>query len=216
MATATLLAPILDIERLDLLDRERLEALTRRMVHDALAPEWMRTDAVAGHARQFLVDVTPGAAAPSRGWFGRGGSERPTDTLPAPVDRPRARRRPPETRRYFSYVLLDLSTVDPDLADESLVECLAVAREAGLEPTFEEVARKELAMNGRAWDAIRRRSTGRRHQLATADAVPTALTAPTAPESTPGAAPAPASEAPDAPDTDTESAREAPDTEPAP
>ncbi len=47
-------------------------------------------------------------------------------------------------------------------ADEPLADCLAVAREAGFEPMFEEVARKELTMNGRAWEALRRRSEGRR------------------------------------------------------
>ena len=161
-AATTLLARPLDIERLDLIDRERLDALTRQLVDDVLAPEWIRTDAVVGHARQFLVDVTPGAPA-SGGWFGRGGTGRSADAAPQAVVARVPDNAPTETRRYLSYVLLDLATVDADLADESLVECLALAREAGLEATFEEVARKELAINGRAWEAVRRRSEGRRH-----------------------------------------------------
>ena len=162
-ATATLLARALDIERLDLIDRERLDSLTRRLVHDVLAPEWIRTDAVTGHARQFLVDVTAGVGQP-RGWLGRGGAGRSADAASETVEARLPEDAPAETRRYVSYVLLDLATVDADLADESLLECLAVAREAGFEATFEEVARKELGMNSRAWDALRRRSEGRRHR----------------------------------------------------
>jgi hypothetical protein len=161
-ATATLLGRSLDIERLDLIDRERLDALTRGLVHDVLAPEWIRTDAVTGHARQFMVDLTPGVAG-SGGWFGRGGTGQSVTAPPGAVATRVPDDAPTETRRFLAYVLLDLATVDADLADESLVECLAVAREAGFEATFEEVARKELAMNGRAWDAARRRSEGRRH-----------------------------------------------------
>ena len=187
-ATDTLLAPALDIERLDLVDRGRLETLTRRLVDDALAPDWMRTDAVAGHARQFLVDVTPGATV-SRGWFGRGGTGRPADAAPETVGVRVPDDAPPETRRYLSYVLLDLATVDADLADEPLVECLAVAREAGFESTFEEVARKELGMNGRTWDAVRRRAMGRRHRAEVPDAPPAAIDSEEARESSAPAGP---------------------------
>jgi hypothetical protein len=167
-ATSTLLGRSLDIERLDLLDRERLDAMTRRLVHDVLAPEWIRTDAVIGHARQFMVDITPGVAA-SGGWFRGAGTGQSAHAPPEAVATRVPDDAPTETRRYLSYVLLDLATVDADLADESLVECLAVAREAGFEETFEEVARKELTMNGRAWDAARRRSEGRRHAAPSPD-----------------------------------------------
>ncbi len=116
-----------DIERLDLVDRERLESLTRRLVMDAVAPDWMHSGAVTGHARQFLVDVRPTAT-----W---GGQRRPGRIGPVQPPRPSSVRVPaeasPETRRFLAYVLLDLATVDPDLEDEPLVECLAVAREAG-------------------------------------------------------------------------------------
>jgi len=167
VAAATLLAPVLDIERLDLVDRERLERLTRRLVTDALAPDWMRTDAVVGHARQFLVDVAPSSSR--RGWLGRRAA-RAADEAPTAVATVVPEDAPADTRRFLAYVLLDLATVDPELDDEPLVECLALAREAGVETTFEEVAKKELALNHRAWDALRKRARGRRMAVAAPEA----------------------------------------------
>lgn len=178
---ATLLAPSLDIERLDLLDRERLEQLTRRLVLDVLAADWMRSDAVVGHARQFLVEISP-SAAPRGGW----GRSRPAPSAPAspPVQVHLDGGTPKETLRYLAYVLLDLATVDPDLDDEALAEVAAVAREAGLAASFEEVARRELGLSQRSWDALIRRSRDRR----------------TGPAAEPGPSAAPEAESPDTPD----------------
>jgi hypothetical protein len=161
-AVRTLLAPGLDIERLDLVDRERLETLTRRLVMDTIAPEWMQTDAVAGHARQFLVDVT--ASAARRSWLGRS-KGRPVDAPAASVGVRVPDEASKETRTFLAYVLLDLSTVDPELDDEALVECLAVAREAGIEKAFEDVAKKELGVNARTWVSLGHRAVGRRQAL---------------------------------------------------
>ena len=169
VAAATLLAPGLDIERLDLLDRERLETLTRQLVSDALSPGWMRTDAVIGHAGQFLVDLSPSSA--QRSWLGRA-KGRPADAPATSVGVLVPEAASKETRRFLAYVLLDLATVDPDLADEALVECLAIARVAGIEAAFEDVAKKELGVKARAWDALGRRAMGRR-DAAVAEAGPT-------------------------------------------
>lgn len=158
-AVVTLLGPRFDIERLDLVDRERLESLTRRLVMDAVAPDWMHTDAVTGHARQFMVDVTASPGRQSR--LGRREGrllEVPAVSVVARVPEEAS----VETRRFLAYVLLDLATVDPDLSDEPLVECVAISRAAGLEKAFEEVVKKELGVNARSWDSIVRRSTGRR------------------------------------------------------
>lgn len=157
---ATLLAPSLDIERLDLVDRERLETLTRRLILDVLAVDWIRTDAVVGHARQFLVETAPSASTRRDGW----GRKRASEVSPAspPVQVRLSDGTPKETLRFLSYVLLDLATVDPDLDDEGMAEVLAVARETGLAAAFEEVARKELGLGQRAWDALAKRSLDRR------------------------------------------------------
>jgi len=157
-AVRVLLAPALDIERLDLIDRTVLESLTRRLVMDAIAPAWMQTVDVTGHARQFLIDVRT-----SSGWSGgRPAAADLRDAAAVPVDARVPAEASAETRRFLAYVLLDLATVDPDLGDESLVECLAVAREAGIDAAFEDVARKELAPNARTWEALKRRAADRR------------------------------------------------------
>ena len=157
-AVQTLLAPGLDIERLDLVDRERLESLTRRLVMDTVAPEWMQTEAVTGHARQFLVDVSTSA---KRSWLGRA-KGRPAGAPAASVGTRVPDEASKETRTFLAYVLLDLATVDPDLDDEALVECLAVAREAGIEKAFDDVAKKELGVKPRTWESLGHRAAGRR------------------------------------------------------
>ena len=160
-AVRTLLAPGLDIERLDLVDRERLEALTRQLVMDALAPTWMQTDAVTGHARHFLVDVLATAPGRSRlGWT----RQQSSDGATLPVETRVPEEASTETRRFLAYVLLDLATVDPDLDDEPLVECLAVAREAGIEPAFEALVKKEIGASAKSWESLRRRALERRRE----------------------------------------------------
>ena len=155
----TLLAPTLDIEQLDMVDRERLEGLTRRLIMDVLAVDWMRSEAVVGHAAQFMVDAGPPVSI-QKGRLGR--SSLAVGAATAPVEARVPDRTPEATRRFLAYVLLDLATVDPDLDDEPLVECLAIARQVGIASTFEEVARRELSIKDRAWDTIRTRSAGRR------------------------------------------------------
>ncbi len=164
-AAWTLLSPGLDIERLDLVDREHLESLARRLVMDVIAPEWMQTDAVTGHARQFLVDVV---ASATRGWT-RHAKGRPAGTIDRPVETRVPQEASKETRTFLGYVLLDLATVDPELDDEPLVECLAVAREAGIEKAFEDVAKKELAVQARAWETLKRRAAERRQAATDAE-----------------------------------------------
>ena len=111
-AVALVLGSALDVEALDLVDRERLETLTRRAVEAMLAVPSVATDAVLAHARLFFPDVavTPGAGA--------------TFAVPASASE--------ATRRYLAYVLLDLATVDPDLEDGGLRAALALAASTGL------------------------------------------------------------------------------------
>ena len=125
----------LDIGRLDLLDRRRLEAATRALIEDALASDALRTTAGVEHARSFFPDL---ADAPS--------------AAPRPVPSPAT----PETTRYLAYVLLDLATVDPAVEEAGLAAAAAVASAVGLAQPFEEVARRELDLGERAWDRVGR------------------------------------------------------------
>ncbi len=121
----TLLGGGLDLEALDLVDRDRLEILTRRIVEAMISPPGMRTAAVLAHARQFFPDVAPTAGAQA------------TFTLPAGATE--------ATRRYLAYVLLDLATVDPGLGEAGLLAALTLAARIGLgDAAAEAVARERL------------------------------------------------------------------------
>jgi hypothetical protein len=131
----------LDIARLDLLDRLRLEAATRALIEDALAFEVLRTPVVIDHARAFFPDLT---------------------SPPTLADRPRAVPNPasPETLRYLAYVLLDLATADASAAETGLAAAIATAAAVGLGEPFEEIARRELGLGDQAWDRIARLTAG--------------------------------------------------------
>jgi hypothetical protein len=122
-ALGPLLGGGLDVEALDLLDRARLEALTRRVVEAMLAPPGLRTAAVLAHARQFFPDLVPAAGA--------------VDTFTVPARAGEA------TRRYLGYVLLDLATVDPDLEDAGLLAALTLAARTGLGSAVADAAATE-------------------------------------------------------------------------
>jgi hypothetical protein len=133
----------LDIGRLDVLDRARLEAATRALIEDALSVGILQTDVVLAHARSFFPDLDPVALAPDR-------------AAPRPVPDPAT----PETLRYLAYVLLDLATVDRTLEEPGLTGAAAVASAVGLDGPFAEAARREFALGDRAWDRIARLAAG--------------------------------------------------------
>jgi hypothetical protein len=118
-ALAALLGSGLDLDRLDLTERDQLEELTRHTVKAMLAAPGMAGEAVLAHARLFFPDL---AAAPAA-----------ADTVPVPAQASEA------TRRYLCYVLLDLATVDPDLEDAGLAEARTVAAAAHLADDFQQV-----------------------------------------------------------------------------
>ena len=153
-AVSTLLQPALDLDRLDLIDADRLAGVTRTLVMESLAAgEWIRTEPVLGHARQFFPVEAGGPGAAVR--FAEGLAVTP---IPAEAS--------PETRRYLAYVLLDLATVDPEDDDAALIELLAVARLAGIGPAFEGVMRKELSLGERAFAKLSARAASREHERA--------------------------------------------------
>jgi hypothetical protein len=151
-AAVTLLSPRLDLDRLDLADQERLERLTRRLIEAYLAPRWLRSDLVTAHARQFFPDLELPAAPPTEpSPAHEPGSANATGDLERLADSTTE-----STRRYLSYVLLDLATVDPDLEDRPLAAAQELADRSGFGATFTDLARRELAGPEPARRATRR------------------------------------------------------------
>lgn len=118
-ALAALLGAGLDLDRLDLTERDQLEDLTRFTVKAMLAAPGVAGDAVLAHARLFFPELTTAPAA--------------ADTVPVPEVASGS------TRRYLSYVLLDLATVDPDLGEAGLAEARKVASAARIGDEFQQV-----------------------------------------------------------------------------
>ncbi|HEX2809390.1 MAG TPA: M48 family metalloprotease [Kineosporiaceae bacterium] len=116
-----LLSPGIDLDRLDLIDQQRLELLTRRLVGAAVASPELRGDAVVGHARRFFPDLEPSTVIDPPG----------DDALTA------------STRRYLAYVLLDLATIDPDAGDPELLAALRLADRHGLRAGLAEAIERE-------------------------------------------------------------------------
>ena len=111
----------LDLNALDLLDQDRLRALTQALVGLAVADAPMRTEDVLEHAERFGVV----AGAP-----------------PAPPFDPDGLA--PETRRYLAAVLLDFATVDAELGNESLARMIVLARRCGLGNDLDKLVGSEL------------------------------------------------------------------------
>lgn len=148
-AATTLLRPGLDLDRLDLADRETLERLTRCMVEALLAPAWSRTDLVLAHARAFFPDLVLAPPVP----------DPPSPPLPGcdvlGADATET------TRRFLGYVLLDLATVDPGLEDRPLAAAQELAGRLGFGETFAELVRGELTGAPRARRTPRGPGSGR-------------------------------------------------------
>ena len=157
-AVANLLQPALDLDHLDLIDAERLAGVTRTLVMESLAAgEWMRTEPILGHARQFFPAEAGATGSTVR--FPDGLAVTP---IPAEASA--------ETKRYLAYVLLDLATVDPDYDHAALVELMAVARLAGFGPTLEGVIRKELDIGDRVFAKLATDAATRERERAAATA----------------------------------------------
>lgn len=123
----------LDLEALDLVSQHRLTALSQRAVRDFLAPEWVRTAPVLGHARVF-----GGAAVPKA----RGAQ-------PAALRSEEVTPLGPKVANYLAYVLLDLATVDEEIEPAAFAQACTLSQSWGIGRSFDDVARKELGLSAK-------------------------------------------------------------------
>lgn len=128
----------LALDRLDLLDQVALTRATQTLVGQLLEPEWVRTDAVLGHARLFFEGEAPPAAAA--------------------LD-PSAEVLLRETRlaSYWAAVAMDFALVDPQLGEPGLAQALSVAGRFGFDPALEELALRDAKVTKKALASLKER-----------------------------------------------------------
>lgn len=129
----------LDVDAPDLLDAALLRELSRDFAAAIAYADGLRTDAVATAAAGFADPPGPLGVPGGAVRFDEPLSIRPVDGAPLPRPRPLT----DATKRYLSYLLLDLATTDPETGDDGLVASLVVARRAGL-TGYADVADDEL------------------------------------------------------------------------
>lgn len=131
----------LALDTLDLPGQARLTALTRRLLAQWLRRRCLRSAATLAHARRFFPDLQPDEAAEApfdAGWV---------------LDSP-------GVHDYLSWLLMDLATADPQLDELPLAAALEWAAHLGLRDRFEPLALKELGLNKRRLNRIKREAAG--------------------------------------------------------
>jgi len=128
-------------ETLDVVGQVRLTQMTRRMLGQMLRPEWIQTPAVLAHAKTFFPDFSVSA------------SDDPD--LDATL-----RQTASKFPDYFSAVLLDFATVDPDIRDRALSVALEWSDRCEMAKAFEKFAAKELDLKLRDLKKLRPKTTG--------------------------------------------------------
>ncbi|MFK4082909.1 M48 family metalloprotease [Kribbella sp. NPDC020789] len=129
----------LDVDATDLLDAELLREVSRDFAALVAGTEGLVTEAVAVAAAGFADPPGPLGVPGSSVRFDEPLGVRPVDGAPMPRPRPLA----DSTRRYLSYLLLDLATADPEAGDDGMVASVAIARRTGLSG-YVELAGSEL------------------------------------------------------------------------
>lgn len=127
-----------ELEQLDLVGRQRLQTLTRRLIDQLLGPAWMRTRANLNHARLFFSDYQPDNA-----------DEAEPRQSPLDLDRHHS-----SVLDYFCFVMLDFATADRGLEEAPLAQVIDVARRWRLLDTLEPLARKELRLRKKQFNQL--------------------------------------------------------------
>lgn len=125
---AAKLAGPVDLDHLDLVAQHATATATQAIVTRFLSHPWARTGALLGHARLFDVPHAPPDTADV---------ETP---LPAAAD---------GLADYLAYVLLDLATVDGDVAAPALAAAMTLSTELGVAKKFDAIAAKELGVTAK-------------------------------------------------------------------
>jgi hypothetical protein len=132
----------LSLDDADLLNQQRIAALTRQLIDALIAPSWFHSDAVLAHARMFFSDYTPATG-------GGDGAAQDSGELKAAVADSGA-----ELADYFCYVMLDFVTADRQLEEAPLAAAVELGRQLGWHERFAEIAQKELRMRKKQFELV--------------------------------------------------------------
>ena len=125
----------LTLQQLDLLAQRSASDLTATMLQEILRPEWLQTDAMVAHARQFFPDIE-------------------TRTAPALDVGAALQAADKSVVDYACFVLLDFASVDPELGDAAVAASLLQAKAWGIDQRFADVAQKELGWTKKLWSQL--------------------------------------------------------------
>ena len=126
------------LHKLDLVAQTRMTALTLRWLRRFLRPAWFRTDPVRAHVKLFFPD------------FDFAPEDHEDESLLAIL-----RSADTSVRDYFCYLLLDFTTVDPELEQEPLRAAFALVSMLGWDERFESLVVKELKVKKREAQRLR-------------------------------------------------------------
>ena len=122
----------LQLETLDCLQQQELEALTKRLINFHLQLPWMRSEATIGQARLICHGEQ----------FATSGED--AEQLVAAIDAAG-----PKLSDYWCFLLLDLAMADRELDEMGLLAGLLTAEDLGIRETFEGIANKEIKVTKR-------------------------------------------------------------------
>jgi Zn-dependent protease with chaperone function len=122
---------------LDLLGRQRVAGLTRRLLNSLLGPGWFHTPAILAHARLYFEDFSP--PAHSYEDITLAGDLQTRDAV---------------LRDYYCFLMLDFVTADRELRTPALAAALQLAERLGFKDRFAQLALDELRMRKKQFEKI--------------------------------------------------------------
>lgn len=127
-----------ELDRLDLIRREKVSELARRAIDAILRHDWLRTDAAIAHAKLFDDKYQ---------W--RNLSTQELKSLSFKISQQHE-----SIQQFIAYLLLDFATTERELEDMPLAAAIELADRFSISDLFREIARKELKLRVKQWNDL--------------------------------------------------------------
>ena len=141
---ANLIRGPVTLNQLDLLEKNKILNLTRTLIQVLLQYPWIKSDAIIAHARQFFHDIDNLDQAKENT------SNEQNQILLEQIFRNMDK----SLQDYFCYILLDFSVVDQSLEEAPLTACIVLSDNLGIQSRFSELAKNELNLTKKKYDAL--------------------------------------------------------------